>query len=145
MSKGKEKLIPVLAIIVILIGISCSLYVNAKELELEKKYSGSNQESIINIANQDYDLNELFSIIQVKTIQTDEEERIGLALDELIIYVGVSCLSCHEYTFKAKDGYQQTVKWENLETGVLTEEARVYFPGLAHAFWVRNIVEIEVR
>ena len=80
-----------------------------------------------------------------RVIETDEGEKTGIALDELIITVGVGCVNCHEYTIKAKDGYQQTVNWDILKTGILTDYGRVYFPDTAQTFWVRDVIEIEVK
>ena len=41
--------------------------------------------------------------------ETDEGEKSGISLKDLILKTGISCPSCYEYTIKAKDGYQQTV------------------------------------
>ena len=32
-----------------------------------------------------------------------------------------------------------------LKTGILTDYSRVYFPNTAHTFWVRDVIEIEVK
>jgi hypothetical protein len=132
---GKEKLLPVFAIIIILIACFSALYVHAVEVDSEK----------IKINNQDFTINEFFSIADKRTIITDEGEKTGVALDDLILKTGSLCSSCNTYTFKAKDGYQQTVTWDYLEKGVLTKENRIYFSDTPHSFWVRDIVEIEVK
>jgi hypothetical protein len=67
-----------------------------------------------------------------------------VALDDLIINTADKCSSCNAYTFKSKDGYQQTVPWDYLQKSVLTEDNRIYFSDTAHSFWVKDIVEIEV-
>ena len=76
---------------------------------------------------------------------SDDEEKTGASLEELMTKTGVSCTSCSQYTFKAKDGYQQTVDYEILKTGILTKNKRVFFPNTAHTLWVRDIIEIEVK
>jgi len=132
---GKEKLIPILAMSVLLIGIFSAIYVHATQVDKDT----------ISINGHEYTIDQLFSIGAVRTIKTDEGEKTGAALDDLMSKVGVSCLSCHSYIIKAKDRYQQTVSWDIMQTGILTDYGRVYFPDTAHTFWIRDVVEIEVK
>lgn len=131
---GKEKIIPILAIIVLLIGITSAVYVHASQINKET----------ITINNQEFTIDQIFSIAKSKTIETDDGIKTGVSLEDLMLKVGISCLSCYKYTFKAKDGYQQTVDFEILKTGILTTENRVFFPNTAHALWVHDVIEIEV-
>jgi len=131
---GKEKLLPVFAIVVLLIGCFSALYVNAIEIDSKT----------IKINDREYTISQIFSLVSTRTIVTDEGKKTGAALDELIIKTGSMCSSCNAYTFKSKDGYQQTVTWDYLENGVLTHENRIYFSNSAHSFWVKDLVEIEV-
>jgi len=138
---GNDRLFPILAISVLLIGIVSSLYVTALSNEQNIK------EEIIKINGFNFDKNDFFKDISEKTISTDRGEKTGYALDEMIIKSGVTCTDCHKYTFKAvlPDPYQQTVDWEDIKTGIFSlNRDIVYFPNLPHSFWVYNIVEIEV-
>ena len=137
MSTGKEKLIPILAMVVLLIGSISAVYVNANQTIVEK--------GTIKINNEKFLTSELFDSVSIKTIETDEGYKTGIALDQLIIFTGVKCPSCHKYTIKAKDPYQKTVNWEDMKKGVFTDYGRVYFKDKAHAYWVSNVVEIEVN
>ena len=121
--------------IVLLIGIFSTIYVNAYQIEKDT----------IKINGQDFTFDQLLSNGVEQTIETDEGEKTGIALNDIIIYSGVDCTQCHEYTIKAKDGYQQTVNWDILKTGILTDYKRVFFPDTAHSFWVRDVIEIEVK
>jgi len=133
---GKEKLIPLVAIAVLLIGSLSSIYVYATQIDSES----------IDIDGQEYSIDELFFIVGEKTIETSAEEIFtGIALDETILYVGISNPEDHDYTLIGSDGYQKTVKWENMENGVLTKERRSIFSELPKAFRVRDIVKIEVN
>ena len=132
---GKEKLLPVSAIIILLIACFFALYVHATEVDSEK----------IKINNQDYTISQIFYLASIRTIITDDGEKTGAALDDLILKTGSLCPSCNTYTFKAKDGYQQTVTEDYLQKGVLTKDKHIYFSGTPHSFWVRDIVEIEVK
>lgn len=131
---GKEKLLPVLAIVILLIGCLSALYVNATEVHT----------NTIKINDKEYTLNEIFNFVNKRTLVTNEGEKTGVALDDLIIKTNSKCPSCNLFTFKGKDGYQQTVTWEFLQKGVLTKENRIYFSETSSFLWVKNIVEIEV-
>jgi len=135
MTMGKEKLIPIFAMIVLFVGIGSTVYVQASQ---------SNSDTI-KVYNQEYTIEELFSIADKRTITTDDGEKTGIALDDIITKTSSVCTTCNQYTFKAKDGYQQTVPWGYMQKGILTEESRVLFPDTAHSFWVRYIIEIEVN
>lgn len=135
MLSGKEKIIPILAISVLLIGIFSAIYVNATHINKDT----------ITINGNEYSISYLFSICKKRVIETDEGLKTGIAFDDLIFKVGISCPTCHKYIIKAGDKYQQTVDWDILKTGILTDDKRVFFPGTAHTFWVRNVIEIEVK
>lgn len=132
---GKEKIIPIIAMVVVLIGVFSTLYVDASTTDKET----------ITFNGQDYTIDQIFSLSSVKTIHTDEGEKTGAALDEFIVKTSDSCHSCGKYTFMSSDGYQQTVDWSLIQKGVITEEKRVFFPDTAHALWVRDIIEIKVE
>jgi hypothetical protein len=132
---GKEKIIPIIAMIVLLIGIFSAIYVNATQINKDT----------ITINEKEFTIEQLSRFTLSKTILTDEGEKNGIALDDLIYKIGIECGECNEYTFKAKDGYQQTVNWDLMQKGVLTDYSRVYFSDTAHVLWVRDVIEIEVR
>ena len=131
----KEKIIPVLAISVLLVGISSALYVNATQINTD----------LIIINGNKFTFNQLFLLCKSRSIETDEGEKIGIALDDIIIKSGVICPTCHNYIIKAADKYQQTFSWDILKTGILTDYCRVFFPNTAHTFWVSDVIEIEVK
>ena len=135
MNSGKEKLIPIFAMIVLLIGTFSAIYVNATQVDKDT----------ITINGEEYTIDQIFSIAKSKEIETDEGMKSGISLEDLMIKVGISCVSCSKYTFKAKDGYQQTVDFEILKSGILTDYSQVYFEDTAHALWVSDIIEIEVK
>jgi hypothetical protein len=132
----KGKIIHILAISVILIGIISTILVNANKEE-EK----SNE--IIIIGNS-FDLTMIYSNIDEKQINTDDGIKKGIPLDELINYTGEDCPSCFKYRIIGSDGYKQTVNWEDMKKGIFTINKEVIFPHLAHSFWVKDIIEIEV-
>jgi len=132
---GKEKIIPIFAMIVIFVGIFSTIYVQSTNIDRDT----------IKINGQEYTIDQLFSMCEMRIIEIDKGEITGIALDDLISKVGVGCPQCVKYTIKAKDKYQQTVDWDIMKTGILTDYSRVYFPDTAHSFWVRDVIEIEVK
>lgn len=128
---GKEKLIPILAVAVLFIGSLSSIYVYATQINSE----------YIDINGQEYTVDQLFFIGEERTIETFS----GIALDTLMMKIGVPEPEKHEYTIIASDGYQKTVKWENMKNGLLTEEGQSIFSDLAKAFRINDIVKIEVK
>lgn len=131
----KKKIIPVLAISFLLIGIISALYVNATQMN----------NATITVNNREYTYDELLLLSSEKTIKTVDGEVSGVSLEHLMKNIGISCTTCNRYTIKGADGYQKTVDWNVLKTGVLTKEKRVFFPDTPKALWVRDIVEIEVN
>ena len=128
---GKEKLIPILAVAVLSIGSLSSIYVYATQINSE----------YIDINGQEYTVDQLFFIGEERTIETFS----GIALDTLMMKIGIPEPEKHEYTIIASDGYQKTVKWENMKNGILTEEGQSIFSDLAKAFRIKDIVKIEVK
>ena len=132
---GKEKFIPILALIVLIIGGISTAYVYATQINKDT----------IRINGQEYAIDQIFYLGETRTIQTIEGEKTGVALGDLITKVGVGCPTCYEYTIKAKDGYEKTVNWDILKIGILADFKKVFFPDTAKAYWIRDVIEIEVK
>lgn len=136
---GKEKFIPIFAMILLLIGTFSTLYVHALSQD------DIVEEGDILIFGETYSLEELFSKYESKTIKTDEGEKTGVALDILVMENYDGCFNCNSYLIEGEDGYKKTVDWGMMQKGILTKEGRVFFPDTAHAFWVRDVIKIKVR
>ncbi|HMA83734.1 MAG TPA: hypothetical protein VKP59_05850 [Candidatus Thermoplasmatota archaeon] len=137
--RGKQNIIPLLAMTVLIIGSLSTLYVHANQAP-----QSTNLETI-RINNQSVEIQTLFDTFSNTTIETDDGEKTGILLSDILLSKNLECPTCSSYIIKASDGYQQTVNWDDIQQGILTMEKRTYFPHLAHAFWVRNIVQIEVK
>ena len=132
---GKEKIIPILALIILIVAGTSSAYVYISQVDKET----------IALNGEEYTIDQLNFIGETKTVQTVEGEITGISLEDLVLKVGIACPSYYTYTIIGKDGYQQTVDWEIMKTGVLTNIKKVYFPDTSKKFWVGDIVEIEVK
>ncbi len=127
---GKEKLLPIIALLILLIGTGSSAYVFVTTVDSE----------YIDINGQEYTIDQLLFIGEEREFETF----FGVALDDIIIKIGVSNPNEHEYTLIAADSYQKTVKWENMKNGLLTKDRISIFSDLPKSFRVRDIVKIEV-
>ena len=127
-----EKLIPISALIIILLGASSSVYVYATQID----------KTTVTINAQEYTIDQMFFVAEPRAF--DSLNFSGVALDDLIKKAGVGCPSCHDYTIIGSDGYQKTVTWENMQNGLLTRDRRVVFTDLPKAFRVKDVVKIEV-
>lgn len=137
--KGNQNIIPLLAMAILIIGSASTIYVHANQS------IHTIDGDIIIINNHSYDIKSIFNMHSNITIETDIGEKTGILLSEFLISTNIDCPTCYSYVIKATDGYQQTVEWDDIQQGILTIEKRTYFPHLAHAFWVRDIIEIEVK
>lgn len=99
MSLSKDKLIQLLTIVVLLLGISSSLYVHATQQE---------EVETITIGDEVFTVEQLLQICEHKEL--DEMGYRGIAMDDIILKAGVSSLENHEYTIIGEDGYQKTVE-----------------------------------
>ena len=127
---GKERLIPIFALVVLIIGSASSLYVYA---------TTANSDFII-IDGTEYTIDQLFFLGEDRSIN----EYTGSALDVIIEKTGVATHESQTYTLIAADGYEKTVQWENMQNGILTRDGQSVFSDLPKAFWVKDIVEIKV-
>jgi len=133
MSLDKERIIPILAVIVIIIGIGSTVYVNAIQ-------SKSGEE--ITIGDEVFEFEYLFLNCQQRDFT--EINSSGIALDDIIIKSGVSSPDNHDYTIIGTDAYQKTVTWEDMKNGLLSEDKQVIFPDLPLAFHVRDVIKIMI-
>ncbi|MFH1014218.1 MAG: hypothetical protein V1769_06930 [Thermoplasmatota archaeon] len=130
---GKDKLIPIFALLILLVASVSSIYV----------YATQTTTNTLLVNGQHYTIDQLFSLTQPRTF--NESQYSGIALDDLILKTGVTHPEQHTYTLKGADGYEKTVTWENMKNGLLTKESESVFSELPKAFRVKDIITIEVK
>ncbi len=95
----------------------------------------------LTVNGKDYDWNTLESDFDI--IEFDGQE--GISLEEIFEDSGITDPESSSFRFIGSDGYEKEVPWGDLTNGIINiEEKKVIFPELAKAFWVRDLVEIEV-
>jgi len=131
-AEKKQKLLILLAVILVAIGVVSTLYLTL--------FRGSEKVEGLFIGETEFSLNELFDTLELIVV----EEYQGVSLAELINNAGIQNPEEKKYTVAAEDGYQKTVEWKSMQKGVLTREKRVVFPDLPKQYWMKNIAKIEV-
>jgi len=129
----KERLLPLLALCILFIASSSSLYV----------YATQSTTATLLINGQPYTINQLFALTEPRAL--NDSQYTGIALDDLMVKTGISHREQHLYTLKGADGYEKTVTWENMKNGLLTADRESVFSDLPKAFRVKDIVSIEVK
>lgn len=130
---GKDRLLPITAMCVLIIACSSSLYV----------YASQTTTDTLLVNSQEYSIDQLFSITKPRLF--NDSDATGIALDDLMIKTGVSQPEQHTYTLRGSDGYEKTVAWENMKNGLFTKNRESIFSDLPKAFRVKDIIEIEVK
>ncbi|MBC7081469.1 MAG: hypothetical protein H5T44_04435 [Thermoplasmatales archaeon] len=126
-----EKIVVSIAILLLAIGILS----NAFFVEKKSDYIGVNGKRFTM---------EIFEKCELKEIEAKNKSYYGLPFVCLIEIAGVENPETHNYIIIGADSYQKTVSWEDMEKGILTRERRAIFPHLSGAFWVQNVIKIEV-
>jgi hypothetical protein len=130
---GKDRLLPLFALLILTIGCVSSVYVYAHQTSTET----------IQVNGQPYTIDELFALSQPRVFKNLNYS--GIALDDMIMEIGVTYPDQHTFLIKGADGYEKTVTWENMKNGLLTRNGESVFSDLPKAFRVKDIVSIEVK
>jgi hypothetical protein len=121
----------ILSLMIIIGSFSALAYNTMNQKESEK----------FTLNGKEFDYENLYDDREIIEVQGFE----GVPLTLLISEAGVDDPSAHEYKISGADGYFKTVSWRDMETGILTlDEKKVVFETKAKAYWVRDVVEIEV-
>jgi len=135
----------ILAIIVISVGVVSSAYT-----QLSYKTTKEVTKDVIIVDGKHLDFNELYEKLEHKTIQAEKKGVIknytGVSLGNIIIEAGVENPGQHQYKITGTDGYSPAspVSWDDMQTGIITEDRDCVFPNLPGSFWVRDLASIEV-
>jgi hypothetical protein len=124
----------------LLLGIIATIILIGSFSALAYNTLSEKESDMFTLNGKEYGWNELG---EMDTIEVQGFE--GVPLVFLIEDAGVDDPSSHDYRLIGADGYFKTVTWRDVETGILTlDEKKVVFETKAKAYWVRDVVEIEV-
>jgi len=94
----------------------------------------------LTVNGQEYSWDEVFRDFETRKLDGKE----GVLLSDLVNDTGLEEPGNHEYRIVGADGYAKTVKWKDMENGIIMEDKECYFPELPKQFYVKDVVEIEV-
>jgi hypothetical protein len=106
-------------------------------------YNAANTRStdILTVNGKDYDWETLESDFEIMEFAGHS----GIPVEDLLEDAGIEDPAGRSFRFIGADGYEKEVPFSDMENGMInTDEKKVIFPELAKAFWVRDLVEIEV-
>ena len=90
------------------------------------------------------DINLTLSELEASCNLSDVAEDKGIPLDCIVLSSGVVDPENHTYTLLGSDGYQKTVKWDDMQKGILTPTRSIAFSHLSKGFWVKDVVGVQV-
>ncbi|MEM2935348.1 MAG: hypothetical protein QXF32_03190 [Candidatus Thermoplasmatota archaeon] len=128
-----EKIVVSIAILLLAVGILSNAFIPKKELR-----------DYIDINGKKIATEEIFEKCELKEVEAKNKSYYGASLACIIKIASIENPEEHNYTIIGSDNYQKTVSWDDMGKGILTREKRAIFPHLPGAFWVQNVVKIEV-
>jgi len=132
-----ERFVPAIAILLLIVGIFSTVYVQSLQERTDGEY--------VKINGERFTSNEIQKCSEKKIKASEGGEYTGISLADMINKSGVKDPETHKYKIIGSDGYSKTVEWEYVKNGVfLVEEKKAVFSDLPKQFWVRDIVEIKV-
>jgi hypothetical protein len=125
-------LIKILAVVVVIAGAASTWFLINQTVDVNA--------DVFDVGGNTFRFEDLFSAAEMLEV----EEYAGAPLENIITLAGVQEPESHTYVIHSSDSYQQTVEWEDMVGGIITEDRRMVLPGLPKKFWVRDVVKIEV-
>lgn len=95
----------------------------------------------LTVNGNEYTWAEVFDSFEMMNLDDHE----GVMLSDLVNDTGLIDPEGHEYRIIAADGYIKTVTWEDMQNGIVRENKETYFSELPKQFYVKDVVEIEVK
>ena len=135
-----EKIGIAIAILLLSMSLVSAIYLKEREEKTEKIVA----EGYIIVNGENISLDEIFKKCSIIEIEAMGENYSGVSLSCVINLSNVENPQEHEYTIVGADGYAKTVSWDDMKKGILTKERKTIFPHLRKAFWVKDVIKIEV-
>jgi len=135
----KEAIVSAVAFFLLATGITSNAYLHLRHIE---------KGDYISIGNEKVYIDDIFETCGIMTFEVNEKgvmkNYTGALLSDIINMSHIENPQEHKYVIIASDGYQKTVEWKDMMNGIITEEKRIIFPNLPRAFWIRDVIKIEV-
>jgi len=137
-----EKIIVIIAIFLLSMGLVSGIYVEIETNENEKTFFSS---GYLEVDAFLLSMDNIFSNCTGHICITDRGNYSGVSLSCVVNNSNIQNPEIHDYTIIALDGYTKTVSWNDMKKGILTNERYVVFSHLPRAYWIKDVLKIEVK
>ncbi len=129
-----------MAIFLLFMGLVSGIYIEKEKDENETLFA----DGYLQLEDSFLALDNIFSSCANHTCATDRGNYTGVSLSCIINISQVQDPEIHDYAIIALDGYMKTVSWMDMKKGILTNERYVVFSHLPRAYWIKDVLRIEV-
>ena len=141
MMEKEENIVVILAIFLLSMGLASGVYLQQIKLNSETML----EEDSIEIDGTSFSIDTIFSHCPLETYATDDGNYTGVLLSHVINFSGITNPNIYGYSIIGADGYKKTVSWDDMKNGILTDTRYTVFIDLPRAYWIHNVVGIEVE
>ena len=135
-----EKIVLIIAIFLLSMGLVSGVYIEKEKDENETLFA----DGYLQLEDSFLALDNIFSSCASHICVTDRGNYTGVSLSCIINISQVQYPEMHDYAIIALDGYMKTVSWMDMKKGILTDERYVVFSHLPRAYWIKDLLRIEV-
>lgn len=136
-----EKIIIIIAIFLLSMGLVSGIYVDKQTNENETIFA----DGYLAVDDLLLAMDNIFSTCTSHIRITNRGNYSGVLLSCVINISNIQDPDIHDYTIIALDGYTKTVSWNDMKKGILTDERYVVFSHLPRAYWIKDVLRIEVK
>jgi hypothetical protein len=137
-----EKIILSIAIFLLSMGLVSGIYVEKKTNENETTFFA---DGYLEVEDFLLHMDNIFSNCTGHICITDRGNYSGVSLSCIINISNIHDPEIHDYTIIALDGYTKTVSWNDMKKGILTDKRYAVFSHLPRAYWITDVLKIEVK
>jgi hypothetical protein len=136
-----EKIVLAIAIFLLSTGLVSGIFLEQENDEYSTIYSGG----YIEVEDSLITMDNIFSHCSLQNSVTDRGNFTGVSLSCIINNTSIQNPEIHDYAIIALDGYTKTVSWSDMKKGVFTDERYAVFSHLPRAYWIKDVIRIEVK
>ena len=140
--KKPEKIVLIIAIFLLSMGLTSGIYIEKKTDENEKTFIA---DGYLEVEDFLLALDNIFSNCTSHIRVTDRGNYSGVSLSCVINISNIQNPELHDYAIIGLDGYTKTVSWMDMKKGILTNDRYAVFAHLPRAYWIKDVLRIEVH
>jgi len=137
-----EKIVLIIAIFLLSMGLTSGIYIEKVIDSNEKTFIA---DGYLEVEDSLLTLDNIFSNCTRYIRVTDRGNYSGVSLSCVINISNIQNPELHDYAIIALDGYTKTVSWMDMKKGILTDDRYAVFSHLPRAYWIKDVLRIEVN